>query len=106
MLQKMGVSMENGKLIFDTNKAKEFFWVLQKRLDNTSREIDREIKEGNLTITVPMGIEVKKEKVSIDLNKTRHFFESWGSKMENFAREFDKMTQSLVEDNQTSKQEQ
>lgn len=103
VLNKMGMSMEDGKLIIDTNRAKEFFWQLQQRLDNTSREIDREIREGNLSITVPAGVEIQKERVTIDLNKTRRFFESWGGKMEDFAREFDKMTKSLYENNQTEK---
>jgi hypothetical protein len=101
LLNKMGVSMQEGKLIIDTKQAKEFFFSIQKKLDNTSRELNREIIEKNLTMTVPMGIEVKKEKVTIDVNKTRSFFESWGSKMEAFAKEFDRMTRSLYEDNRT-----
>ena len=100
-LNKMGVSMQDGKLIIDTNKAKEFFWSFQKKLDNTSRELDRELREGNLTVTVPMGVEIRREKVSIDLNKTRSFFDSWGEKMEAFVKEFDKMTRVLYDSNQT-----
>jgi hypothetical protein len=99
----MGVSMQDGKLIIDTHKAKDFFWSFQKKLDNTSKELDRELREGNLTVTVPMGVEIRKEKVSIDLNKTRSFFGGWGEKMEAFAKEFDKMTRALYDSNQTEK---
>lgn len=101
MMNKMGVSMEDGKLIIDTNKTKKFFTVFQEKMDNTSREIDRELREGNLTVTVPAGIEVTSKKVSIDLNKSESFFKSWGEKMESFAKEFDKMTRSLYDANQT-----
>ena len=103
LINKMGMSMEDGKIIFDTNKAKTFFQNLQSKMDNTSRELDRELKEGNLTVTVPMGIEVKKEKVTVDVNKTRSFFENWGEKMASFAKEFDRMTSSLYEGNQTQR---
>ena len=84
-MNKMGVTMQEGKLIIDTNKAKEFFWTLQKNLDG----IDKELQEGNLTAMKPAGIEVTQEKMTIDLNKSRSFFDSWGKKMEAFAKEFD-----------------
>jgi hypothetical protein len=104
VMNRMGITMEGGKIIIDTNKTIEFFSVFQEKLDNTSREIDRELREGNLTITVPMGVEVTSEKVSIDLNKSKSFFDSWGEKMVGFAKEFDKMTQILHEDNHTQEE--
>ena len=97
MMNKMGVTMQEGKLIIDTNKAKEFFWTLQKNLDG----IDRGLQEGNLTAMKPAGVEVTQDKLSIDLNKSRSFFENWGKKMEVFAKEFDKMTNMLHEENST-----
>lgn len=104
-MNKMGVSMEEGRLIIDTNKAKEFFVGLQKRLDDTSREIDKELQEGNLTITIPAGVEVTNQKVSIDINKTKNFLDSWGERMADFAKEFDTMTQILHSDTQTQGEE-
>lgn len=101
MMNKMGVTMEEGKLVIDTNKAKEFFWTLQKNLDG----IDRELQEGNLTAMKPVGVEVTRDKVSIDLNRTRGFFDSWGKQMEVFAIEFDKMTKMLHNDTQTQREE-
>ena len=94
MMNKMGVTMKEGKLIIDTNKAKGFFTTLQNNLDG----IDRELQEGNLTITKPAGIEVTPDKVSIDLNKSRSFFDSWGKQMEAFAKEFDKIITKLHDD--------
>ncbi|MEA3455485.1 MAG: hypothetical protein U9R26_03155 [Campylobacterota bacterium] len=101
MMNKMGVTMQDGKLIIDTNKTKEFFWALEKNLDG----IDRELQKGNLTVMKPAGIEVTKDKVSIDLNKSKSFFDSWGKQMEFFAKEFDKMTKMLHNDTQTQGEE-
>ncbi|MEA3417796.1 MAG: hypothetical protein U9Q90_00180 [Campylobacterota bacterium] len=97
-LSKMGVTMSEGKLVIDTNKAKEFFGTLHKRLDNTSKEIDKELKEGNLTVAKSIGIEVTQDKMSIDLNKTKSFLDRWGEQMESFAKEFDKLTKTLHDD--------
>jgi len=97
VMNKMGVTMQEGKLIIDTNKAKEFFSTLQKNLEG----IDRGLQEGNLTAMKPVGIDVTQDKMTIDLNKSRSFFDSWGKKMEAFAKEFDKMTKMLHEENNT-----
>jgi hypothetical protein len=102
-LSKMGVTMSEGKLVIDTNKAKEFFGNLHKKLDNTSKEIDKELKEGNLTVTRSIGIEVTQEKMTVDLNKTKSFLDSWGEQMEAFAKEFDKLTKALHDENSTQK---
>jgi len=104
VMEKMGVTMQDGKITIDTNKTVEFFSIFQEKLDNTTRELDRELSEGNLTMTVPVGVEVTSEKVSIDLNKSKSFFDSWGEKMLGFAKEFDKMTQMLHEDNHTKEE--
>jgi len=101
MMNKMGVTMQDGKLIIDTNKTKEFFGTLEKNLDG----IDRELQKGNLTVMKPAGIEVTQEKVSVDLNKSKSFFDSWGKQMEFFAKEFDKMTKMLNNDTQTEGEE-
>ncbi len=105
MINNMGVSMDDGKLIIDTNKAKEFFVGLQEKLDNTSKEIDREMREGNLTITIPAGLEVTNETISIDINKSKSFFDSWGERMADFAKEFDTMTEILHSNTQTQGEE-
>jgi len=94
-LSKVGISMDDGKLIIDTNKAKDFFTELADGFQETSKKIDKELKEGNLTATKPMGIEVSNEKLTIDLNETKSFFESWGEKMESFSKEFDKLTEII-----------
>ena len=104
-MNRMGVSMEEGKLIIDTNKAREFFVRLQKRVDDTSNEIDKELREGNLTVTIPTGVEMTGQKVSIDLNKTKSFLNSWGDRMADFAKEFDTMTKILHSDTQTEGEE-
>jgi len=103
-LKRMGVSMEDGRLIIDTHKTRAFFDSFRKRLDNGSKRFDRELKEGNLTVTVPVGVEVKRESLSIDLNKTRSFFDGWGQKIEAFEKEFAGMTQAFYEHNQSKEE--
>jgi len=94
-LSKVGISMDDGKLIIDTNKAKDFFTQLADGFQETSKKIDKELKEGNLTATKAMGIEVSNEKLTIDINETKSFFESWGEKMESFSKEIDKLTEVI-----------
>jgi len=102
-LSKIGVSTDDGKIVIDTNKAKEFFGKLHQNIDSKSKELDKELKEGNLSITNSIGIEATQEKVSIDLNKTRNFLEGWGKQMESFAREFDKLTKMLNSNDEIKK---
>ncbi len=99
-MNKIGISMQDGKLIIDTNKAKEFFTIFEKKIEDTSKRINREIREGNLTFSIPAGVEVTNKKVSIDINKTKSFFNSWGERMADFAKEFDTMTKALHTDTQ------
>ncbi|MEA3491947.1 MAG: hypothetical protein U9R27_08620 [Campylobacterota bacterium] len=91
MLNNFGVSMEEGKLIIDTNKAKEFLGQVKKNLDG----VDKEIKSGNVTMMQSAGIEVTNDTVSIDLNESKTFFDKWGKKMEGLAKEFDAFAKSL-----------
>ena len=94
-LRKIGISVDDGKFIIDTNKAKDFFSKLAEGFKKTSKEMNRELKEGNLTVTKAMGIEISKETLSIDFNKTQSFFESLGEKMEAFSKEFDSLSKAI-----------
>ncbi len=91
MLNNMGVSMDDGKLIIDTNKAKEFLGHVKKNLDG----VDKKIKDGNVAMMQTVGIEVTDDTVSIDLNESKTFFDKWGKKMEGLAKEFDAFAKSL-----------
>lgn len=102
VMKDMGFTVDDGKLIIDTNKAKEFFGILHKNLES----VDKQIKEGNLSIIKPSGIEVDKHKVTVDLNKTESFLQSWGNKMEKFSKEIDAFANSLTKDEINNTKEQ
>jgi len=102
LMNDLGVSMNDGKLIIDTNKTKNFFGDISKKLSTT----DRELKEGNLTITKEAGVEITKERMSIDFNKTETFLESLGKKIETFSKEFDNLSKSFYNDDKNNTQEE
>jgi len=102
IMSNLGLSMGEGKIILDMNRAKEFFGNLHHKLI----KVDRELTEGNLTITKPAGIEIEEKKVTIDLNKTETYLDSWGKKMKKFTIEFDNFTKSLYSDEKNSTKEQ
>jgi len=101
MMGRMGVTMKDGKFTVDINKTKDFLGVFQKNIDEKSKALSKELKEGNLTMMAPAGIEIKNDKMSIDLNQSRSFFEGLERKLEIFAKEFDGLTSVLYESNQT-----
>jgi len=88
VLNQMGISMDNGKFIFDTNMAKEFFSSLANNL-----------KDKNATIAKDSGIDVQEHNLTIDLNKTKAFLEHWSSKMESFAREISSFGEKIDDNN-------
>jgi len=102
LMNSLGVSMNDGKFIIDTNKTKKFFGDLHKNLTT----VDRELKEGNLTITKNAGVEITKDSMSIDFNKTGTFLESLGKKMETFSKEFDNLSKSFYNDDTNNSQEE
>lgn len=102
LMNNLGVSMDDGKLIIDTNKTKNFFSDIGKKLSTA----DKELKEGNLTITKEAGVEITKESMSIDFNKTETFLESFGKKIEIFSKEFDNLSKSFYNDDKNNTQEE
>ncbi len=100
IMNNLGISMDSGKLIIDTNRAKEFFGVLKKNLNN----VDREIKDGNVTITKPIGIEINENKINIDLNKTETYIEKLSEKVEKFSKKFDNFRKTLNSDKNSTKE--
>ncbi|SFV54528.1 hypothetical protein MNB_SV-6-1426 [hydrothermal vent metagenome] len=94
LMNELGLSMYDGKLIIDTNKTKKFFSDIGKKLSIT----DRELKDGNLTITKDAGVEITEDSMSIDFNKTGAFLESLGKKIETFSKEFDNLSKSFYND--------
>ena len=97
-LYQMGLSTDNGKVIFDTNMAKNFFTTIGDRLERASKGII----ENNSSSTKKMGVEIKEHNISIDFNKTKVFLEQWSSKLSSFTKEISSFGEK-IEDNNLSK---
>lgn len=97
-LYQMGLSTDNGKVIFDTNMAKNFFTTLGDKLERASKEIIEE----NSSSTKKMGVEIEEHNISIDFNKTKVFLEHWSNKISSFAKEISSFGDK-IEDNNLSK---
>ncbi len=100
LMNNLGVSMNDGKLIIDMNKTKNFFGTIAKKLSTA----DTELKDGNLTITKEAGVEINKKSMSIDFNKTETFLTSIGKKMKTFSKEFDNLSKSFYNDDKNNTQ--
>jgi len=93
-LHKMGITMENGSIIIDTNKTKDFFRELNQKMDVQMKKLSDDIEKG-VVETKEAGIEINDQYIHIDLNKTQDLLTEWGKKIEDFMQEFDEMAQSL-----------
>jgi len=100
-IYQMGLSVDNGKIIFDTNMAKNFFGSMVSKVEQVSKDIE----ENNSTITKNMGINVneKENNVTIDFNKTRAFFKHWSNKLEIFAKDISSFGEKLDDNNLSKK---
>ena len=102
-LTKLGITMDEGKLVIDTNQAKDFFAKLSHNFTTTSQKIDKELKEGNLTTTKDMGVEMSNDSLTLDFNKTKDFFERWGKKIEQFSQEIELFEEAIDDKNLSKK---
>jgi len=93
-LNQIGVAMRNGTITIDTNKTKNFFNTLNKKMELQMKKISDDLQKGIIDAKEE-GIQVNNERISIDLNKTKTLLETWGKKIKNFAKEFDEVAQTL-----------
>jgi len=80
-LTKMGIHMKDGTITIDTNKTKDFFNDLGKKMDLQMKKISDDMEKGIIE-TKKAGIEMNKEHIHIDLNKTQNLLEEWGKKIQ------------------------
>lgn len=93
-LNKMGINMNDGRIIIDTNKTKAFFNDLGKKMDMRMKKISSDMEKGIVEYKEG-GVDINEQHIHIDLNKTRDLLLDWGKQLEVFAKEFDKMTKPL-----------
>ena len=99
-LNQVGIGMHNGTLTIDTNKTKNFFNALNKKMEVQIKKISDDLQKGIIDAKEG-GIQMNDERITIDLNKTKTLLEIWGKKIQVFAKEFDNVAKNL--DMNTSK---
>ena len=98
-LNQMGIHMEKDSITIDTNKTKEFFNDLSKKLDVQMKKISDDLEKGIIE-TKEAGVEINEKHIHIDLNKTQNMLEDWGKKIQIFVEEFDEISKNI--ENNTS----
>ncbi len=93
-LAHMGITTDNGKLIIDTNRTKDFFRQMAANIKVRADKFAKDMEKGVID-DKEAGIEVNETHINIDLNKTKSFLDTWSRTLEGYAKEFNKMTQEI-----------
>jgi len=101
ILSLLGIDIKDEKIDIDLKQTKNFFQNLQKTLEQKSKDINKNIKEGKLDLSDSVGIKVDDEHISLDLNKTKSFFENLTQKIEQFTKDLDKSVNDLTNKNKS-----
>lgn len=103
-LTSMGISVDDGTITIDTNKTKDFFSEMNKKMAAQMKKISDDLGKGMID-TKEAGIEVDEQHIYVDLNKTQDLLMEWGKKMQVFVKEFDEManTFDMNDSNSTNK---
>lgn len=91
---KMGINVNDGTIMIDTNKTKDFFHDLGKQIDMRMKKMSSDMEKGMIEYK-EAGVDINEQHIHIDLNKTRDMLLDWGKQLEVFIKEFDKMTKPL-----------
>jgi len=84
VLNKIGISTENDKIIIEPKKTKAFFDKLAKTLEKNAKNLEQKTKTIDEN---DIGISASKDKITIDLNKTKSFLDSFSKELEKVAKD-------------------
>lgn len=93
-LNTMGISVEDGTITIDTNKTKDFFNTLGKKMDIQMKKMAEDMEKGIIE-NKEAGVEINEQHIHIDLNKTHDLLMNWGKQIQVFVQEFDEMAKTL-----------
>ena len=93
-LSQMGITSNDGKIVIDTNKTKDFFQQMAGKFKTKAENFSEDLKKG-IVDDKEAGIEINNSHINIDLNKTKSFIDTWGQKIESYAKEFDTLTKDI-----------
>ena len=94
-LHLLGISIDNGKIEIDTNRAKSFVEDLQKSIEERTKVVESSIKEGKIDLKESVGVKIEDEKIEIDLKKTKSFLEEITNKAQSFINSLGKSFENL-----------
>jgi len=97
-LDEIGIKMDNDVITIDTNKTKDFFHDLSKKMEVHMKKISQDLDKGVIEAK-EAGVDVDNGKINIDLNKTQDLIQSWSKKIQIFADQFDDISKSLDQNN-------
>lgn len=75
LLQKLGIEINDQKIVIDLNKSSTFLNNIEKEMTAKANEIESKIDNADINMTEGMGIVVEGDTIGIDLNKTKNMFE-------------------------------
>ena len=99
---KIGITTEDGKIIIDTNKTKNYFQDLAHQMKTKMDKMSKDLEKG-IVKNEEAGIEMNETHINIDLNKTKTFLDTWGKKMQEFVKEFDDIAKEFDNQNKIIK---
>jgi len=88
ILQKIGISTEDDKIIIEPKKTKAFFDKLTKTLEKEAKKFESKVDKID---EKDIGIEVNRDKITIDVNKTTNFLKNFSKELEGVAKDIDKV---------------
>ena len=88
ILQKIGISTENDKIIIEPKKTKAFFEKLGKTFEHTAKRIKSKVDKID---EKDIGITANKDKITIDINKTTNFLNSFSKELEKSVKDIDRV---------------
>ena len=93
-LNNMGINVDDGTITIDTNKTKDFFRDLNKKMGEQMKKLSDDLEKG-VVETKEAGIEINEQHIHIDLNKTQDLLIDWVKKIQVFVQEFDEIAKTL-----------
>jgi len=87
ILENIGITEHNGKIIIDPKKTKSFLDNLSKTLEKEAKKFESKTKDIDEN---ELGIHISKDKIIIDANKTKSFLENFAKELESVAKDIEK----------------
>ena len=94
LMKEMGLQVEKGRIILDTEKSKKFFEALGRQLREGLDEGVKKAKQ-HAPKEEDLGIHIQKNRIEIDVNKTKSFMKKWVEMMEILGKEINRSLQPL-----------